>query len=60
MPAPARGGYCLVTGEADLPKLTDLARTFDLVIYAMTAGNPDPLRTCMVTIDPSTLGTEMD
>nr|MCU0876008.1 PQQ-binding-like beta-propeller repeat protein [Pirellulaceae bacterium] len=41
---PPSGGYCLVTGDCELHRLIDLARSFDLVIYAMTARDPAPLR----------------
>ena len=34
------GGYCLVAGEYDLKALTGLAQSFDLVVYAMTDGDP--------------------
>ncbi len=43
-PTPSRGGYCLVTGEHDVEALAELAKSFDLVIYAMTAGAAAPLR----------------
>lgn len=44
LPPPSPGGYCLVAGDCELQGLIDLARSFDLVIYAMTGGDPAPLR----------------
>ncbi|MEA3368020.1 MAG: PQQ-binding-like beta-propeller repeat protein, partial [Planctomycetota bacterium] len=39
-----RGGYCLVAGEADTESLAALARGYDLVFYAATRGDPQPIR----------------
>ena len=44
LPPAGHGGYCLVAGEYDLEALMDLAQSFDLVLYAMTDGDPAPLR----------------
>jgi outer membrane protein assembly factor BamB len=44
LPPPARGGYCLVIGQYELKALTDLARLFDLVIFATASGEPALLR----------------
>ena len=44
LPPPRHGGYCLVAGPYDLEALMDLTQSYDLVLYAMTDGDPAPLR----------------